>query len=71
MIEDLIRETEKSFDQKEPESNQFWTAEKNWNGTPPLSEYKEIRRIARQYTALRKMDLQIRQLRGIISNPKL
>jgi len=47
MIEDVIRQTEKTFDQKEPETNQFWKAEMHWNGTPPLSEYKDIRRIAR------------------------
>ena len=47
MIEDLIRETEKTF---VSDSGIFWTSEKNWNGKLPLGEYKEIRRIARAIT---------------------
>ncbi|MEJ0081085.1 MAG: hypothetical protein WDM78_09100 [Puia sp.] len=47
MIEDLIRETEKTF---KPENGIFWSSEKNWNGKLPLGEYKEIRRIARDIT---------------------
>jgi methylmalonyl-CoA mutase len=47
MIEDLIRETEKTF---RSESGIFWSSEKNWNGKLPLGEYKEIRRIARAIT---------------------
>src|ERR1700712_3768290 len=47
MIEDLIRETEKTF---RAENGIFWSSEKNWNGKLPLGEYKEIRRIARAIT---------------------
>jgi isobutyryl-CoA mutase len=47
MIEDLIRETEKTF---RTENGMFWSSEKNWNGKLPLGEYKEIRRIARAIT---------------------
>ena len=47
MIEDLIRETEKTY---QAESGVFWTTERNWNGRLPLGEYKEIRRIARDIT---------------------
>src|ERR1700760_2443938 len=47
MIEDLIRETEKTF---RPDNGIFWSSEKNWNGKLPLGEYKEIRRIARDIT---------------------
>src|SRR5450432_4222551 len=47
MIEDLIRETEKTF---QTENGIFWSSEKNWNGKLPLGEYKEIRRIARDIT---------------------
>jgi methylmalonyl-CoA mutase len=47
MIEDLIRETEKTF---RSENGIFWSSEKNWNGKLPLGEYKEIRRIARDIT---------------------
>jgi methylmalonyl-CoA mutase len=47
MIEDLIRETEKTF---RTENGIFWSSEKNWNGKLPLGEYKEIRRIARAIT---------------------
>ena len=47
MIEDLIRETEKTF---QSENGIFWSSEKNWNGKLPLGEYKEIRRIARDIT---------------------
>ncbi len=47
MIEDLIKETEKTF---QTENGIFWSSEKNWNGKLPLGEYKEIRRIARAIT---------------------
>jgi len=47
MIDDLICETEKTFRSKD---DIFWTSEKNWNGSFPLGEYKEIRRIARAIT---------------------
>jgi len=47
MIDDLIRETEKTF---RTENGIFWSSEKNWNGKIPLGEYKEIRRIARDIT---------------------
>lgn len=46
MIDDLIRQTEKTFE--EPEGNQFWKADLRWNGIPPLGEFKDIRRIARK-----------------------
>ncbi len=47
MIDDLIRETEKTF---RTDNGIFWSSEKNWNGKLPLGEYKEIRRIARAIT---------------------
>src|SRR5579863_1431392 len=47
MIDDLIRETEKTF---RTENGVFWSSEKNWNSRIPLGEYKEIRRIARDIT---------------------
>jgi len=47
MINDLISETEKVLT---PGKGIFWTSEKNWNGSLPLGEYKEIRRIARSIT---------------------
>ena len=47
MIDDLICETEKTFRSKD---DIFWTSEKNWNGSFPLGEFKEIRRIARAIT---------------------
>ena len=47
MIEDLIRETEKTY---KSENGIFWSSEKNWNGKLPLGEYKEIRHIARDIT---------------------
>jgi isobutyryl-CoA mutase len=47
MIEDLIRETEKTI--QDPNGS-FWSSEKNWNGKLPLGEVKEIRRIARDIT---------------------
>ena len=46
MIDDLIRQTEKTFEG--PEGNQFWKADSRWNGIPPLGEFKDIRRIARK-----------------------
>ena len=52
MIEDVIRQTEKTFDQKEAETKQFWKADTHWNGTLPLGEYKDIRRIARSISTV-------------------
>jgi methylmalonyl-CoA mutase cobalamin-binding domain/chain len=47
MIDDVIRLTEKTFDPEEPATSQFWKADAYWNEVPPLSEYRDIRRIAR------------------------
>ncbi|MDP4212259.1 MAG: methylmalonyl-CoA mutase family protein [Bacteroidota bacterium] len=48
MIEDVIRQIKKTFDPDTPKEKQFWKAASHWNGIPPLGEYKEIRRIARE-----------------------
>jgi methylmalonyl-CoA mutase len=50
MIEDVIRQTEKTFDPKELAGDQFWKAGSDWSKIPPLGERQEIRRIARSIT---------------------
>ncbi|HEY4154733.1 MAG TPA: methylmalonyl-CoA mutase family protein, partial [Puia sp.] len=47
MIEDVIRQTKRTFDPGEAPAGQFWEAGTRWNGTSPLGERKDIRRIAR------------------------
>ena len=61
MIEDLIKETEKTF---RTESGIFWSSEKNWNGKLPLGEYKEIRRIARDITHAENAERVTRNAQG-------
>ncbi len=67
MIDDLIKETEKTIDSKE---SSFWISEKNWNGKLPLGEYKEIRRIARAITHAENGDTSIILNTGATINDK-
>jgi methylmalonyl-CoA mutase len=46
MIEDVINQCRVESDPK----NDYWSASKKWNGTIPLNEIKDIRRIARAIT---------------------
>jgi methylmalonyl-CoA mutase len=67
MIEDVIRQTEKTFEQTQPDENQFWKADTYWKKTPPLGEYKDIRRIAR---AISLAENGVAEIKAPAVNPK-
>jgi methylmalonyl-CoA mutase len=50
MIEDVIAHCSKDLSGKGATENAYWTAPSRWNGTPPLGESRDIRRLARAIT---------------------
>ena len=60
MIEDVISQCRVSSpSEKNFTADPFWSAPTSWNGTPPLDEIKDVRRIARDITKAEE---------GILSN---